>query len=246
MHLWQYEAQFGFCFRLDLTTLGQANMLRRKPIPGILAGSLALLKLLSSPIRNLLLTSPPWQGFILILTFLRYVLTVTDVYWHLLTWKLKMVLLTWPGGAHFLLRLLLHPVTRASCEKNQYFLRMNDWKGLERIGKVAYSESTWAAQKVFLWTDVYWVFWKPLLSTSQYSCSHRCENFVPSNGSKGFDSPIAEHLEPSWGVALNDLGVILTVFWLTLTNLQKGDNPKGFGFVVMLKLIQKSNLSKEK
>jgi hypothetical protein len=135
MHLWQYEAQFGFCFRLDLTTLGQANMLRRKPIPGILAGSLALLKLLSSPIRNLLLTSPPWQGFILILTFLRYVLTVTDVYWHLLTWKLKMVLLTWPGGAHFLLRLLLHPVTRASCEKNQYFLRMNDWKGLERIGK---------------------------------------------------------------------------------------------------------------
>ena len=46
-----------------------------------------------------------------------------------------MVLLTWPGGAHFLLRLLLHPVTRASCEKNQYFLRMNDWKGLERIGK---------------------------------------------------------------------------------------------------------------
>ena len=60
MHLWQYEAQFGFCFRLDLATLGQANMLRRKPIPaGILAGSLALLKLLSSPIRNLLLTSPP-------------------------------------------------------------------------------------------------------------------------------------------------------------------------------------------
>ena len=73
MHLWQYEAQFGFCFRLDLATLGQANMLRRKPIPGILAGSLALLKLLSSPIRNLLLTSPlDSHGFILILTFLQY------------------------------------------------------------------------------------------------------------------------------------------------------------------------------
>ena len=266
MHLWQYEAQFGFCFRLDLATLGQANMLRRKPISGILAGSLALLKLLSSPIRNLLLTSPPW--FTRIHTDINIFAVRTSSYWRILTFT---NMETEDGPPHVAWWCSLPPAPpaspcRASCEKNQYFLRMNDWKGLERIGKdwkglerigkdwkelerigkVAYSESTWAAQKVFLWTDVYWVFWKPLLSTSQYSCSHRCENFVPSNGSKGFDSPIAEHLEPSWGVALNDLGVILTVFWLTLTNLQKGDNPKGFGFVVMLKLIQKSNLSKEK
>ena len=150
MHLWQYEAQFGFCFRLDLTTLGQANMLRRKPIPGILAGSLALLKLLSSPIRNLLLTSPPWQGFILILTFLRYVLTVTDVYWHLLTWKLKMVLLTWPGGAHFLLRLLLHPVEPAVKRINIFWGWMigKDWKGLERIGKNWKGLERWHTVKV--------------------------------------------------------------------------------------------------
>ena len=216
MHLWQYEAQFGFCFRLDLATLGQANMLRRKPIPaGILAGSLALLKLLSSPIRNLLLTSPPWFTRIHTDTNIFAVLTVTDIYWHDV-WHVRKWnnMETEDGPPHVAWWCSLPPAPpaspcRASCEKNQYFLRMNDWKGLERIGKVAYSESTWAAQKVFLRTDVYWVFWKPLLSTSiSHRCSHRCESF---------DSPIAEHLEPSWGVALHDLGVILTVFWLTQT-----------------------------
>jgi len=35
---------------------------------------------------------------------------MSDMYENGITWKLKMVLLTWPGGAHFLLRLLLHPV----------------------------------------------------------------------------------------------------------------------------------------
>ena len=154
MHLWQYEAQFGFCFRLDLTTLGQANMLRRKPIPGILAGSLALLKLLSSPIRNLLLTSPPWQGFILILTFLRYVLTVTDVYWHdvwhVLIWN---NMETEDGPPHVAWWCSLPPAPpaspcRASCEKNQYFLRMKDWKGLERIGEDWRGLERWHTVKV--------------------------------------------------------------------------------------------------
>ena len=164
MHLWQYEAQFGFCFGLDLTTLGQANMLRRKPIPGILAGSLALLKLLSSPIRNLLLTSPPWQGFILILTFLRYVLTVTDVYWHdvwhVLIWN---NMETEDGPPHVAWWCSLPPAPpaspcRASCEKNQYFLRMKDWKGLERIGEDWKGGIQWkylSRSKSFL---VYWVF----------------------------------------------------------------------------------------
>ena len=242
MHLWQYEAQFGFCFGLDLTTLGQANMLRRKPIPGILAGSLALLKLLSSPIRNLLLTSPPWQGFILILTFLRYVLTVTDVYWHLLTWKLKMVLLTWPGGAHFLLRLLLHPVEPAVKRINIFWGWMigKDWKGLERIGKDWKGGIQWkylSRSKSFL---VNWCVLGLLKALTQYI--HQ-PSLQPSLRKFRFTDCWAPGAFVRSSLAWFG-GYFDSV--LIDTNLQKGDNPKGFGFVVMLKLIQKSNLSKEK
>ena len=159
MHLWQYEAQFGFCFRLDLATLGQANMLRRKPIPaGILAGSLALLKLLSSPIRNLLLTSPPW--FTRIHTDINIFAVRTSSYWCILTFT---NMETEDGPPHVAWWCSLPPAPpaspcRASCEKNQYFLRMNDWKGLERIGKDWKGGIQWkylSRSKSFL---VYWVF----------------------------------------------------------------------------------------
>ena len=146
MHLWQYEAQFGFCFRLDLTTLGQANMLRRKPIPGILAGSLALLKLLSSPIRNLLLTSPPWFTRIHTDTNIFAVLTVTDVYWHDV-WHVRKWnnMETEDGPPHVAWWCSLPPAPPASpCHTSQLWKESiffedewlerigKDWKGLER------------------------------------------------------------------------------------------------------------------
>ena len=141
MHLWQHEAQLGFCFRLGLTTLGQANMFCVENLSQVFSLDLWLCwNFYHLPFaiscKHLPLDS---HGFILLRnatniysTFLQS-LTYTDMYEHG-NWRWSSVL-TWPGGAHFLLRLLLYPVARASCEQNPDFWGWRirkDWRRLER------------------------------------------------------------------------------------------------------------------